>query len=73
MKNIVTGSLIQFILMMDAIPSSEMSVITRATRRHLTEEGIPNLFIRQSAEPLKIEYYLLAKHVCILNGSNENF
>jgi hypothetical protein len=33
-------SVILFILMMEAIPSSEMSVLTRATRRHILEDDI---------------------------------
>jgi hypothetical protein len=38
--NVVPSSLILFILMMVAIRSSETSVLSRAERRHIQEEGI---------------------------------
>jgi hypothetical protein len=38
--NSVPSSLICFTLMMGAIRSSETSVLARATRRHIPEEGI---------------------------------
>jgi hypothetical protein len=36
----VTSSLILFTMMMEAIRSYETSVLTRATRRHISEDGI---------------------------------
>jgi hypothetical protein len=41
--NIVPSSLILFTLMMEAICFSEMSVLTRTTRRHIQEDGILQL------------------------------
>jgi hypothetical protein len=38
--NIVTSSVIRVALMMDAIVSSETSVLTRARRRNIPEDGI---------------------------------
>jgi hypothetical protein len=38
--NSVPSSLILVTMMMEAIRSSEMSVLTRATRRHIPEDGI---------------------------------
>jgi hypothetical protein len=38
--NVATSLLIPSILMMEEVRSSEMSVLTRATRRHITEEEI---------------------------------
>jgi hypothetical protein len=38
--NVVPSSLIPFNLMTEAIRSSETSVLTRATRRHIAEDGV---------------------------------
>jgi hypothetical protein len=38
--NVVSSSLILFTLMVEAISSSEISVLTRATRRRIPEGGI---------------------------------
>jgi hypothetical protein len=40
MANIVPSSLILVILMLEALSSSKMSVLTRATRHNIQEEGI---------------------------------
>jgi hypothetical protein len=40
--NFVPCSLISSTVMMEAIHSSKTSVLTRATRRHIPEDGIPN-------------------------------
>jgi hypothetical protein len=47
---IVPSSLILSTLMMEAIPSSEMSFLTRATLRHIPQDDIPH---RQLCENLK--------------------
>jgi sensor domain CHASE-containing protein len=41
--NVLPTSLIIFILMIEAIRSSESSVLTRATRRHIKEDSIIRL------------------------------
>jgi hypothetical protein len=38
--NVVPSSLILFTLMMEATHSSETSVLTRATRRHIQKDGV---------------------------------
>jgi hypothetical protein len=38
--NVLPSSMILFTLMTEAIRSSKMSVLTRATRRHIPEDGI---------------------------------
>jgi hypothetical protein len=38
--NVLPGSLILLTLMIEAIRSSEMSAITKATRRHIPDDGI---------------------------------
>jgi hypothetical protein len=40
--NVVSSSLILVTLMMEAMRSSETSVLARATRRHIQEDGIPH-------------------------------
>jgi hypothetical protein len=58
-SNIVPSSLSHFTLMMDAIRSPETSVLTRATRRKIAEDGIfhshclENLFILHSVNALR--------------------
>jgi hypothetical protein len=56
--NVVPGSLILLTLIMEAIRSSETSVLTRATRRNIPQYGIPqdNLCLAKSSNrtPLKL-------------------
>jgi hypothetical protein len=45
--NIVPGSLILLTLVMEGMRSSETSVLTRATRRHIREDGILHVLVVQ--------------------------
>jgi hypothetical protein len=45
--NVVPSSLILSTLMMDAIRSSDMSVLTRGTRHHIPEDGILHSHCRE--------------------------
>jgi hypothetical protein len=40
--NVVPSSLTLFTLMMEAIRASETTVLTRATKQHIPEDGIPH-------------------------------
>jgi hypothetical protein len=48
--NVVPSSPILVILMMEAIHSSETSVLTRATRRKVPEDGIPHSHRRENVK-----------------------
>jgi hypothetical protein len=48
---VVLGSLIIFALMTKEIFSSEASFLTRATRRHIPEDGILHIYIRENFKP----------------------
>jgi hypothetical protein len=55
--NVVPSSLILFALIMDAAHSSETSVLTRATRRHIPENGILHypVYVHLTVEILKVK------------------
>jgi hypothetical protein len=46
--NVAPSSLILFTLVTLAIPSSEMSVLTKARRRHITKDGIRRIHCREN-------------------------
>jgi hypothetical protein len=52
--NVVPSSLILFTLMMEAICSSNTSVLTRTTRSNITEKGIHHSHRRENLKSYKI-------------------
>jgi hypothetical protein len=67
--NIISRSLILFTLMMDEMYSSESSVLTRATRRHIPEDD--TLHCQRSESPKSYEKNEFLLFICyiILNVS----
>jgi hypothetical protein len=49
--NVIPSSLILFTLIMEAIRSSETSVLTRATLHHISEDGILHSHHRENLKP----------------------
>jgi hypothetical protein len=56
--NVASSSLIRLTLTMEAIGSSEMSVLTTATRRHMTEDGILHSRHREKLNSYNWRYQL---------------
>jgi hypothetical protein len=56
--NVVLSSLILLTLMMEAIRSSEASVLTRATRRYIPEDAIIHSHRRENPQTLHIINWL---------------
>jgi hypothetical protein len=54
--NVVSSTLILFTLMMEAIYSSESSVITGVTQRHMPEDGILHSHSRDSPKSDRCSY-----------------
>jgi hypothetical protein len=52
----VPSSLILFTLMMDVIGSSETSVLTGATLRHIQEDGVLHIHCRENLKLYKNEF-----------------
>jgi hypothetical protein len=61
--NIVSSPLILFTIMMEAISSSETHVLTRATGRHITEDGIHNSHRRETPYLTASVMYLMKKQL----------
>jgi hypothetical protein len=64
---VIPSSLIPSTLMMDRIRSSETSILTRVTRRHISEDGILYIHRRENLKSYKLIYIFVFSRSTSIN------